>query len=141
MAGRNLTGMEAYASTMTNRGGPERKRLKPGDKMADGRIWTGSYKTAVLLQKKEKLESQIAALQAELQEVQKKLDGLMPAEEPELNLEPEPEVDTAGQPSEVAVDAEKDTGAGEPAAPVEPQEPAVLAEGKRKKKNGTGQDQ
>ena len=68
---RALTGMEAYASNMAQRGVKDRRRLKPGDRLADGSIWTGETLTTNLVLQRQRLVQQIADLQAKVEE----LDG------------------------------------------------------------------
>jgi len=71
-----------YASDLiTLRGGQdarhlERKRLKPGDRLADGTIWTGNSKLDGLKKVSENLQLKIAQLQEQFQKVLEQIQEL-----------------------------------------------------------------
>lgn len=54
----------------------ERKRLKPGDRMADGRIFMGDNPTAVLQAQLEQVQLELAPLEAKRDELLAKLAEL-----------------------------------------------------------------
>jgi hypothetical protein len=75
--------MEAYASNMAQRGVKDRRRLKPGDRLADGSIWTGETLTTNLVLQRQRLVQQIADLQAKVEELDGRLGLLLNEEDGE----------------------------------------------------------
>ena len=63
----------------------ERKRLKPGDRLADGTIWTGNTRLDGLRRVATDLKTKIVELQNKLQEVEAQILQLAPIDDSELN--------------------------------------------------------
>jgi hypothetical protein len=120
---RREHGMEAYASTMTTRGRVERRRLQPGDRLADGTIWAGDARTTTLTAKRNKLIAELDRIQTELTAI-----------DLELGLVEEPPQGNDQKAIEDAVGAyiEEHTPAGLEVEAVEPNVHVVAPKQKRK---------
>jgi outer membrane biosynthesis protein TonB len=109
-------GIELYASTMGPAGKRVRKRLKPGDRLADGTIYTGDFQVQNLKARQETLEAQIDALQSELAAIEQQLAELEEPEEVEPGTEQPPEPEAEPEP-----ESEKPIPEPEPEAEPEPE--------------------
>jgi chromosome segregation ATPase len=70
--------MDLYASTMGPAGPRNRKRIQPGDRLADGTIYSGEAKLEALKKTAAALDQQIQQLMTQLAEVEKGIKALEP---------------------------------------------------------------
>ena len=78
----------------TDARGMERKKLKPGDRLADGTIWSGNTKLDGLKQAVSETKGQIESLQAQLAELEAEIAALEPAVLVELGDDESPKVNS-----------------------------------------------